>query len=155
MLVAGHDLRIPGMLVEAADRLVERHLRQRALVRGGDEVGVVPEVTLAVGLPGREALVVIERLVVRLEGRRAGAVGVDDGALLARILAPIARRLAPSAGVPGPGDAFRRERVADVLLAHRRWPVPCRVREGMAPQNRPREGPGVGGGGGGVFGVAR
>src|SRR6185436_19819461 len=93
VLVAARHVRIARMLVQPAHRLVERDLRQRALVDGGGEVVVVLEVLLAVRLARREALVVVERLVVRLEGERARAVRVDHRALLARILAPVARGL--------------------------------------------------------------
>src|SRR5262245_16880978 len=108
------------MLVEMADRLVERHLRQRAFVDGGGKVGVVLEVLLSIRLARREAREVVERLVMRLEGLRARLEGIDDAALLARVAPAIPGRVVPAAAVPGPGDAFRRKRVADRLLGRRR-----------------------------------
>ena len=99
--VALREVGVARVLVEPAGRLVEHHLRQRPLVDVGDQVLVVLQVLRALGRAGREALEVVERLVVRLEPEAALA-RVDHGALLFRIAPAVGGGGVPAAGVPGP-----------------------------------------------------
>src|SRR5581483_1516896 len=110
-------------------------LRQRALGNVSEEVVAILEMLGALARAGRVACEIVERLVMRLE-REAGR-GVDDGALLARRVAAVGERGIPAAGVPGPRDAFRRQRVADGFLALRRQRVARGIREiGIAAGRR-------------------
>src|SRR6185437_8150028 len=78
VLVAGQDIGIPRMLVQHALGLVERDLREFALVDAGDQVLVVFQMAGAVRRPRREAREIVERLMMRDEIRRAVGARRDD-----------------------------------------------------------------------------
>src|SRR5205085_3217981 len=86
----------------------------------------VLEMHRAVGAARREACIVVERLVVRLEIGTARVTLVDDLAVFLRRLPAVRQREIPGAGIPGPADAFGGERVADGprrLRRHRLTPA--------------------------------
>src|SRR5207244_3295780 len=119
---------VAGVLVLGAERLDERHRRQRAVLEVGPEVGLV----LEVGGPVRpvfrgvvaEGGVIGERLVVELEAGIGapgpGQVGPSRGigAAGAGPVGPAgagghAGGVGPAAAVPGPGQARPAQPVAD------------------------------------------
>ena len=126
------------MLGVAAGGLEERHLRQRSLVDRLQHFFFVFQVLRAVCGARREARVVVERLVVRLEDRARVRARVDHRALRLRILPPVGKRRVPAAGIPGPGNAFRRERVANRAVREWRRRKPGRIREIEAAAGRGR-----------------
>ncbi len=97
MAIAGRDIGIAGMLVVAAERLVEDHRRQVAGGDVGEEVGLVLEMlALRLGAVG-EIREIGEGLVVVLEAR-IGLAG---------------KRIVPAARIPRPADILFRQAVAD------------------------------------------
>src|SRR5262249_22936106 len=111
MFITGCDVRRTWMLVQPADRLVERYLRQCAGIDRGDEIIVVSQVLLAIFGAGRKTHVVVERLMVRLEVDRAVLAVVDHGARLGRWLATVGECRLEAAAVPDPAHALRAQRV--------------------------------------------
>ena len=136
--IALREIGVARVLVEPAGGLVEHHLRQRPLVDVGEQVVVVLQVLRALGRAGREALEVVERLVVRLEPEAALA-RVDHRTLVFRSAPAVGGGGVPAAGVPGPRHALRAERVADGLLVLRRQRMARRVGEIEAAERRRRD----------------
>src|SRR5207249_12118977 len=129
VFVATRQIGITRMLVETSGRLVEGYLRQRALFDVGKERRDVLQVARAVGGARREARIVVEWLVVRLEDRAARVAVVDDVALRFRILPAVGERFVPAARVPRPAHTLGGERITDRLLLERRQRVECRIGE--------------------------
>src|SRR5262245_10444944 len=108
------------MLVEASHGFVERNRWQSARIDVAHEILAVLQMLVAVGGAGSKAGEVVQRLVMRLEIDRVVLAGVDYRTLLRRRPHSVSEGRVPTARVPGPADAFCRERVAD-RLAPLRW----------------------------------
>ena len=76
--IARHDVRVSGVLVEIALRLVERDLRQLPGIDRLDELDAVDAAVAQMLGAGRRARrevgEIVERLVVKLKRRRRGAI---------------------------------------------------------------------------------
>src|SRR2546423_15077525 len=120
MGVAGREIRVGGMLVQTARRLVERHLRQCPALDGAEKVLAVLEMRRAIRRTGRKACVEIERMMVRLKVRAALLAIVDNLALFFRRAAPVGKGSVPTSRGPRPAHALGRQRVADRLEVLRR-----------------------------------
>src|SRR6266508_2031942 len=95
VFVAARQIGVTRMLVETPGRLVEGYLWQRALFDVGKERHDVLQVARALGGARREARIVVEWVVVRLEDRAACVAVVDDVALRFRILPAVGKRFVP------------------------------------------------------------
>ena len=108
MRVAGHDVGIGGMFREDAGGLVEAHLRQRPALDRLHEIVAVLQVLFAILRARREACVIVEGLMVRLEIQRAVVTRIDDRTLLGAWPHAVLQRGVPAAGIPDPAYALRR-----------------------------------------------
>src|SRR5260221_10478031 len=108
MRVAGQQVGIRRMLVEAPDRLVERHRKQPARIDVAQEILAIFQMLLPVSRAGREPRKVVERLMMRLEIDGVVLAGINDRALLAWWPATVRQRRVPAACIPGPADALCR-----------------------------------------------
>ena len=124
VLVARLDIRVAGVQVQIALRLVEGHGRQLARHGGGEEFvrdravarAAVAQVFGARSRAGRELLEVVQRLVVELEVRRvreaatAGGRGARGGGFLGLSAGsappPLRRAVSTSSGSVAIGTVF-------------------------------------------------
>src|SRR5260370_40227376 len=113
MLITGDEVSVGRMLIEPANWLIERHLRQNAGVNVAQKIIAVFQIPSAISRAWCKAAVVVEWLMVRHEVWAAVFACVDDAALLAGRPPPILESEIPAARIPRPTDAPRRQGVAD------------------------------------------